>query len=102
MAMRESAVETKLRRYVRSLGGRAIKLQRTGHKGDPDRILVLRGGIVVWTEVKRPGMRPRADQLRVHTRLRRMGHRVLVVDGTNWPQVFTYLRRLPTMLGCGA
>lgn len=100
--MRESAVERKLFRYVRNLGGRAIKLQCTGHRGDTDRILVLRGGIVVWTEVKRPGKRPRPDQLRVHTWLRRRGHRVLIVDGTNWPQVFTYLRRLPTMLVRGA
>lgn len=100
--MRESAVEKKLRLYVRSLGGRAIKLSRTGRKGDVDRILVLCGGVVVWTEVKRPGMRPRPDQLRVHAWLRRRGHRVLIVDGTNWPQVFTYLRRLPTILGRGA
>ena len=90
--MRESSIENKLRRYVRKLGGRAIKLQRTGRRGDVDRIVVLRNGTVVWTELKRPGKKPRLDQKRVHTWLRKRGHKVLICDGTNWPQVFNYLR----------
>jgi len=90
--MLERSIERKLFNYVRSLRGRAIKLSRTGRKGDVDRILALPGGVTVWTEVKRPGKRPRADQMRVHSQLRRMGHKVLIVDGTNWSQTFTYLR----------
>jgi len=97
--MRESAVERKLFRYVRGLGGRAIKLRNTMHRGDVDRILVLPGGIVVWAECKRPGQRARKDQQRVHAWLRRRGHKVLIVDGTNWTQVFTYLHRMATIAG---
>lgn len=95
--MRESSVENKLFRFVRTLGGRAIKLQRTGRKGDVDRILVLPRGVVVWAELKAPGKKPRASQKRVHTWLRLKGHRVLITDGTNWPLVFTYLHGLLKM-----
>lgn len=92
--MRESAVEAKLRKTVRSLGGRAIKLQKTGRRGETDRILVLPRGITVWVEVKRPGLKPRQSQKRVHTCLRKLGHKVVITDGTNWPQVFAFLRGL--------
>ena len=80
----------------------AIKLRNTGVKGEVDRILVLPHNVVVWAEVKRPGEQPREDQLRRHRWLRKRGHRVMVVDGTNWLQVFTYLHSLVTMAGRGA
>lgn len=92
--MRESSVERKFRLMVRSLKGRAIKLRNTTKRGDVDRIVVLPYGIVVWVELKRPGQKPRPEQQRVHAWLRRRGHRVMIVDGTNWPQTFTYLRGL--------
>jgi hypothetical protein len=92
--MRESSVERKFRLMVRSLNGRAIKLQRTGKRGEPDRIVVLPNGITVWAELKRPGKKPRPEQARAHAWLRRRGHKVMVVDGTNWHQTFTYLRGL--------
>lgn len=90
--MRESAVERKLFLMVRRLGGRAIKLRNTTRIGDPDRILVLPNGVTLYAEVKRPGQRPRSSQKRVHAWFRRKGHTVLIVDGTNWHQVFTYMR----------
>lgn len=90
--MRESAVERKLVQMVRALGGRAIKLRNTTRIGDPDRIVVLPYGVTLYVEVKRPGQRPRLSQQRVHQWLRRKGHTVLVVDGTNWHQVFTYMQ----------
>lgn len=90
--MRESAVERKLFQMVRQLGGRAIKLRNTNHIGDPDRLLVLPHGVTLYAEVKRPGQRPRSSQQRVHAWFRRKGHTVLIVDGTNWHQVFTYMR----------
>ena len=92
--MRESSVERKLYALARRLGGRAIKLQRTGRRGDVDRILVLPRGVTIWVEVKRPRQVPRPEQRRVHAKLRKLGHKVLVVDGTNWPQVFTFLQRM--------
>lgn len=90
--MRERAVERKLFLMVRQLGGRAIKLRNTTYNGDPDRILVLPNGVTLYAEVKRPKQRPRASQQRVHRWFRRKGHTVLIVDGTNWHQVFTYMQ----------
>jgi len=92
--MRESSVERKLRLMVRKLNGRAIKLRNTGYRGEVDRIIVLPNAVVVWAEVKRPGEKPRPEQIRKHKWLRRRGHKVMVIDGTNWTQIFTYLRGL--------
>lgn len=95
--MREASVERKLRLMVRRLNGRAIKLRNTGVRGEVDRIIVLPNAITVWAEVKKPGEKPRAEQRRVHAWLRRRGHRVMIVDGTNWHQTFTYLHGLAIM-----
>lgn len=92
--MLERSVEAKFCRYATRLGGRAIKLRNTGRRHDVDRILVLPHGVVVWVELKRPGNKPRPGQKRHHAWLRRLGHKVLVCDGTNLPQAFTYLQNL--------
>ena len=34
----------------------------------------------VWVELKAPGVKPEAYQLREHERMRRMGQRVVVID----------------------
>lgn len=95
--MLESSIEKQFIKCAQKLGGRAIKLHRTGRRGEVDRLLALPFGVVVWLELKRPGQKPRASQKRIHAWLRRKGHKVLVSDGTNLPQAFTYLHALVTM-----
>lgn len=54
---------------------------------DPDRqvdetelLLELLGMVAVWPELKAPGVKPEAYQLREHERMRKMGQRVVVID----------------------
>lgn len=53
--MLESKLEQSVRKYVKSLGGRAFKWISPGEVGVPDRICIFPGGQVVFVELKRPG-----------------------------------------------
>lgn len=53
---REKEIESYLRKQVEKAGGRAYKWISPGNKGVPDRIVLLPGGIVVFTETKRPNV----------------------------------------------
>ena len=77
--MRESVVEAALVRECRLRGLCCLKLTPSS-PGVPDRLVVARGGAVVFVEVKAPGRRPRAAQRRWHGVLGGLGHRVCVVD----------------------
>ena len=48
--------------------------------GDPDRIILLEGGKVLFVELKRPGEKPRPLQLARHKLLRDLGFKVYVLD----------------------
>lgn len=93
--MLERAVEQRLLRTVRRLGGVALKLYQ---RSEPDRLVLLPHGVVLFVETKRPGKHPRPDQRHAHARLRRLGFCVLVCDGTNWPQIL-YMIRLRCKVG---
>ena len=71
--MLEKKVEQHLRDSVRALGGWCLKLVCPGFTGVPDRMILLRGGVIAFAELKRPGQRERARQSYVQHRLRRMG-----------------------------
>lgn len=88
--MRERDIERHLVKRVKELGGEVRKVQWTGRRGAPDRLVMLppassvavdmvTGGIV-WVELKAPGVKPESHQLREHERMRRMGQRVVVID----------------------
>lgn len=78
--IRESEVESHLRRSVESIGGQCVKFIPDYKRGWPDRILIVPGGVLVWVETKRPvGGRLSAAQLLAHASLRRLGQRVEVV-----------------------
>lgn len=51
----EKSVENVLRQAVEEEGGLCLKWVCPGHKGVPDRMLLLPGGIIAFVEVKRPG-----------------------------------------------
>lgn len=50
--MRESAVEAKLVKGVKTIGGRAYKFISPGNNGVPDRLVVLPGGRTFFVELK--------------------------------------------------
>lgn len=78
--MLEKDVEAHLVEGVKRLGGVAYKFTSPGRRNVPDRICVLPGGRIVFVELKAPGKKPTAGQLREHKRLVDMGCWVKVCD----------------------
>ena len=85
--MKESVIEKHLVRRVNELGGEVRKVQWVGHRGAPDRLVMMPvgwfnwlGASCVWVELKAPGVEPEPHQLREHARMRRMGQCVAVID----------------------
>ena len=73
-------MEAHLVKRVRELGGEIRKVSWIGRVNAPDRLVMLPGRRAVWVELKAPGKRPTAQQIREHNRLRRLGELVEVVD----------------------
>ncbi len=85
--MREREIEAHLVKRVKALGGEVRKVQWIGRRGAPDRLVVCKGRVFVqdvgddaWVELKAPGVKPEAHQLREHQRMRKHGLRVVVID----------------------
>lgn len=78
--MIERDIERYLVRQAKSLQGEVRKVMYIGHRGAPDRLLMLPAGVLVWVELKAPGKKPEPHQIREHVRMRRMGQRVEVID----------------------
>lgn len=79
--MLEKEVEAKLVSGVKKLGGIAFKFVSPGNAGVPDRIVVLPGGKVVFTELKTASGRLSTLQQRQIARIARAGGQVRVVYG---------------------
>ena len=75
---RESVAEKLLCRRVNEAGGLCLKY---GTNGMPDRIVIL-GGVVSFIELKRPGGKPRSDQMHCIEKLQRAGADVRVLAGS--------------------
>ena len=78
--IREKEVEHHLIAAVRKRGGLCLKFVSPGWAGAPDRIVLFPGGRVIFVEVKRPGERARALQMRRKAQLERRGFDSVVVD----------------------
>lgn len=88
--IRERDIERYLVAQAKKLGGEVRKVEWIGRRGAPDRIVMLPFvwnkdmsdtlPQTVWIELKAPGVKPEAHQLREHERMRKMGQRVEVVD----------------------
>lgn len=106
--MRESRIENYLARQVKAAGGRCLKFVSPGRRGVTDRLVqwprmpirISPGyindhrtmmGRTHYVEVKAPGEKPRAEQLREHRWLRRNGFDVFVLDTK--AKVDNYIRR---------
>ncbi len=78
--MLERDIEKYLGLRVKSMGGISYKFVSPGRVGVPDRIVVLPGARLMFVELKAPGKKPAAHQLREHARLMALGQRVEVID----------------------
>lgn len=65
---------------VKSLGGTAEKFTSPGRRSVPDRLVTLPGGVIVFVELKAPGRKPTAAQLKDHDRRMTLGCDVRVID----------------------
>lgn len=76
--MLEREVERYFVAQVKKAGGKVEKVKWIGRRGAPDRFVGLNGAHLV--ELKRPGEKPRPEQLREHDKLRAKGVHVVVID----------------------
>ena len=85
--MLEKDIEKKLVAEAKKRGCIPVKLLSANYNGLPDRIILSPGenpgdeGKVAFIELKAPGKKPRALQLKRHRELRTLGFKVYVVDG---------------------
>ena len=81
--MREKIIEQKLVKFVKSVGGLALKFVSPGTTGVPDRLILLPGARLAFVEVKAPGQKPRTLQLHRHDQLRNLGFKVFILDSVD-------------------
>ena len=81
--MKEATIERKLVSAAKLRGGICPKWVSPGYDGVPDRIVLLPGGKIGFVEVKAPREKPRPLQLARHNRLRQLGFKVYILDGTD-------------------
>ena len=78
--MREKAIESKLVKAVKSMGGLAPKFVCPGLDGVPDRLVLLPGGNMAFIELKAPGETMRPLQVRRKRQLESLGFLVYCID----------------------
>lgn len=78
--MREKIIESRLVQEVQSRGGLCWKFTSLGTDGVPDRIVLMPGGKIAFVEVKAPGEKMRALQIRRKQQLERVGFSVYCLD----------------------
>lgn len=76
----EKVFERTLSKYVDDTGGMAVKLLSQFLRGLPDRMFLLKGGVVIFVEFKSTGKKPTKIQEYIHKRIRALDFPVLVVD----------------------
>lgn len=78
--MRESEIERHYKKLVEEAGGMFLKFLSPSHNGVPDRIAILPGGKMYFVEFKAPNKKPRALQVHVIEKIRKLGCDVRVID----------------------
>lgn len=76
----ESKIETYLKTQIKNIGGLCFKWKSTVN-GIPDQIVIFDSN-VHFIEVKRPGEKPRANQIHVHGQITKQGVPVFTIDTT--------------------
>ena len=77
--MLERDIEKALVKRIKALGGLCEKFVSPSNIGVPDRLVTLPGKIL-FVELKSPGKKPTAKQIRDHAKRRSYGCTVLVID----------------------
>ena len=78
----EKTLEARLVREIEARGGMALKYTSQFHRGIPDRICLLPGGLSIFVELKSTGKKPTKLQQHAMEQLDRMGHPNTVIDST--------------------
>ena len=78
--MREKEVEQALVKAVKNVGGSCLKFTCPGFAGVPDRLMLLPGGKIAFIELKAPGKKPRALQIKRMKQLSALGFMCFVID----------------------
>lgn len=79
-AVLESAIEKAFLRQVKKLGCKTRKLNGTGYRDWPDRLIMVPGGVTLYFEFKRPGEELRPSQAGLHEEAALLGHTWYVFD----------------------
>lgn len=99
----EKVFERTLSKYVDDIGGMAVKLLSQFLRGLPDRMFLLKGGIVIFVEFKSTGKKPTKIQEYIHKKLRELEFHVLVVDSVetyeNAKELIDHLRLMREVYG---
>ena len=78
--MTEKHIEQKLIAVVKALGGMAIKINSLSMSGLPDRLVLLPAGKALFVELKAPGKKMRALQVKRKRQLEGLGFLVYCID----------------------
>lgn len=78
--MIEKQIEAYLVKRIHAIGGECEKFVSIAKRSVPDRIISLKGGRIIFVEVKSKGKHPTEMQERDHQRRREMGFDVRVID----------------------
>lgn len=78
--MSEKDIEKKLVTEVKKRGGLCPKFVSPGLVGVPDRLVLFKGGVLAFVELKAPGKKPRPIQIKRMEQLRQLGFKVFVID----------------------
>lgn len=78
----EKDIENSFVRQAKKLGCKTRKLNGTGYRSWPDRLILVPGGVTLFIEFKRPGEDLRPDQESLHEDAATIGHTWYTFD--NW------------------
>lgn len=78
--MLEKVIERQLVKSIKACGGWCIKVNTLSACGFPDRMVLMPNGKIGFVEVKAPGKKPRAIQVKRIKQLRDLGFQCFVVD----------------------
>ena len=78
----EKTLEARLVREIEARGGMALKYTSQFHRGIPDRIVLLPGGVTIFVELKSTGQKPTKLQQHAIAQLSKLGFWCAVISRT--------------------
>ena len=77
--MNENDIEKHLKKQIRKINGLCFKFVSPGTRAVPDRIVIFKCE-TYFIELKRPGEKPRKDQLKMARNFEEQGVKVYILD----------------------